>query len=161
MSKFVDLVDKNGHVQKYAVPRNESRDHDDLYMQIAIVVVFDGLGQVLVQKRATEPNIGAIDHICGAVDTGESPDQAAVREAAEETGITPCNIRLVTQGINEYGRYRYLFVGGATEGEPAGDPREVQWVGYLHPDELHAGHASGELTFVDGFFEDIELCSPR
>lgn len=125
-------------------------------MQIVIAVVFDGLGRMLVQRRAVEPNIGSLDHICGAVDSGEAPEVAAAREATEETGITPRNLRLVAQGINEYNRYRYLFIGQASDEEPVGNPAEVQWVGYLHPDELRAGQAAGDLTFVDGFFEDIE-----
>lgn len=157
MSELVDLVNSSGEVQLRGIPRSEVPHYPDLHMQIVIAVVVDSLGRMLVHRRAKEPNIGSYDHICGAISSGESPEEAAAREATEETGVQPRELRVVAHGVNEYSRYRYLLVG-QTQGEPPiGNPAEVQWVGYLHPDELRAGQASGEFAFVDGFFEDVAL----
>lgn len=156
MLELVDLVDKKGRIQKRAVPRHEAGQHQGLHLQIVIAIVVDKTGRLLVNRRAKEPNIGDYDHICGAIISGETPEEAAAREAFEETGVRPRNLRIVTHGVNQYDRYRYLILGEAGDEEPTGDPTEVLWVGYLHPDELRAGHTSGDLTFVDGFFEDIK-----
>jgi hypothetical protein len=70
-------------------------------------------------------------------------------------------LRIVTQGINEYNRWRYLLVGESNDEPSIIKPNEVAWVGYEYPDELRANQASGELTFVDGFFEDIALATSQ
>ena len=94
--------------------------------------------------------------MCGGVATGETPLDAAKRETEEETGLMPHNLRLVADGVNEYNRYRYLFVG-EVEGESKVDPDEIEWIGYFPLDDLRQKHQSGELTFVDGFFADLDL----
>ncbi len=45
--------------------------------------------EVLLLKRATEPFLGAWFPVEGAIDPGESPDEAMVRELREETGLAP------------------------------------------------------------------------
>jgi ADP-ribose pyrophosphatase YjhB (NUDIX family) len=47
-------------------------------------VIFDSEGRVLLMKRADD---GTWCLPCGFVDPGESPDETAVREAKEETGL--------------------------------------------------------------------------
>jgi len=101
MSELVDLVDRDGHIQKRAVPRGQVDQHEGLHMQIVIAVVFDSLGRMLVHRRAKAPNVGAYDHICGAILASEPPETAAAREAFEETGVHPRNLRVVTHGVNE------------------------------------------------------------
>jgi 8-oxo-dGTP pyrophosphatase MutT (NUDIX family) len=159
MTERVDLVDRDGVVQKAAIPRDEVDNYPDLHMQIVITVIFDGLGRVLVHQRSPKKKVngGDIDHVCGGIVSGETPEAAAAREAYEETGVRPSNLRIVAQGINEYNRYRYLLVGEAHEEPNIIEPDEVAWVGYVQPSELRTKQASGELTFVDGFFEDIGL----
>jgi 8-oxo-dGTP pyrophosphatase MutT (NUDIX family) len=88
---------------------------------------------------------------------GETPEEALMREAAEETGLPPSNLHLVTKGVNSYNRYRYLLTGEAN-GEPGqADSTEVEWVGFLPLEDLKAKQTSGGMTFVDEFFEDIKL----
>lgn len=155
----VNLVNSSGEMRKANVLRHTADDHADLHMQIAIVVVLDEQNRVLVHRRALTKavNPGDIDHICGAVMAEETPVQAAAREAAEEAGVELQAIRLIAEGVNEYGRYRYLFTARA-HGEPVVvDEREVAWVGFMHLDALRALHLenAGE-GFVDGFLQDIE-----
>jgi len=157
--ELVDLVDASGIIQKQRIPRSEVDSYPDLHLQIVIGVVLDKKGRMLVHKRAQTKRVnpGDIDHICGGVMSGETPEVAAAREAVEETGVKPLNLKIVSQGVNKYNRYRYLLLGESND-EPGGvDPAEVEWVRFIHPDELRMKLSSGELTFVDEFFEDTEL----
>src|SRR5687768_6388214 len=132
MPEFVDLVDKDGEIRLRGVPRHEVPNHDDLHMQIAIVVAVDSLQRILVHRRGSTKKVDRekYDHICGGLMSGETPEQAALREGFEETGITLKNIRKVHSGINEYNRWRHLLIADA-EGEPSIiNPEEVDWVGY-------------------------------
>ncbi len=158
MSEFVDLVNKRGEIQLRNIPRHEVPNYTELHMQIAIVVAIDSLQRVLVHRRGVNKKVDPekYDHICGGLMSGETPEQAALREGFEETGVTLNNIRRVHSGVNEYDRWRHLLLADA-EGEPSiSNPEEVDWVGYCEIDELRQKHADGE-GFVDGFFEDIEL----
>lgn len=157
--ELVDLVDSKGRIQKRGIPRTEAGMYSELYLQIAICVVFDDSGRILVHQRAKTKKInpGDIDHICGGIMSGETPEEAAMREALEETGIRPLNLKIVAHGINKYNCFRYLLAGKAG-GEPATvNPAEALWVRFMHVDELKAKQKSGEFTFVDEFFEDAEL----
>jgi 8-oxo-dGTP pyrophosphatase MutT (NUDIX family) len=156
MSELVDLTDEYGRVQMRAIPRNERGRYPDLHMAIVVGVVFDGQGRLLVQRRAMRKRVspGSLDHICGAIISGETPHQAVAREALQETGVTPRGLSIVTQGVNAYGYYRYLLVGESFEEPTVTRPDEVMWAGYLHPDDLHEKRSSGE-AFVRGFFDDL------
>ena len=157
--EFVDLVDSLGIIRRKSVPRSETNSYPNLHLQIVIGVVFDKSGRILVHKRAMtkKVNPGDIDHICGGIMSGETPEIAAVREAKEETGIEPYKLRVVAKGINKYNRFSYLLVGRA-DGEPGSvDPNEVEWVRFIDLTELKRKNGTGELTFVDEFFEDTKL----
>lgn len=157
--ELVDLVDDSGVIQKRKVPRTEIDSYPNLYLQIVIGVVLDKEGRMLVHKRSQTKRVnpGDIDHICGGVMSGETPEEAAEREAVEETGVKPLNLKIVAQGVNKYNRYRYLLRGESNDQPGEVNPAEVEWVRFIHPDELRSKHNSGELSFVDEFFEDTEL----
>lgn len=157
--ELVDLVDGSGTVIKYGISRSEADLYLNLHVQIVIGVIFDKEGRILVHRRAQtkEVNPGDIDHVCGGVKSGEKPEEAIVREADEETSTKPQNLRIVLQGVNTYNRYRTLFVGESDDEPEQGDPTEVEWVRFIHPDELREKLNSGEFTFVDDFFEDTGL----
>lgn len=159
MSELVDLVNRDGEIVRRAVERDDAEQYDGLHMQIVIAVITNGLGQVLVHERAKTKGVnpGDIDHVCGGILSGESPEAAAVREAKEEVGIEPKNLKVVREGVNPYGRYCYLLRGESDELPPAElDAAEVTWAAYYPIDELRTKNKSSELTFVDGFFDDIE-----
>lgn len=154
----VDLVDANGVIRKRGILRSDVEQYPDLHLQIVIGVISNGSGEVLVHKRAQgkKVNPSDIDHVCGGVMSGETPEQAVTREAKEETGLMPANLKLVTKGLNSYSRYRYLYSGKA-EGSPIADKNDAEWVKFVHPNELKQGLETGQMTFVDEFFEDTEL----
>ena len=154
----VDLIDVNGIIQKQAVLRSEVDQHPNLHLQIVIGVISNSAGEILIHKRARNKKVnpGDIDHVCGGVMSGETPEQAIIREAEEETGLTPDNLKLVTKGLNSYSRYRYLYSGHA-EGYPITDESEAEWVKFVHPNDMKRGFKNGQMSFVDEFFEDTEL----
>jgi 8-oxo-dGTP pyrophosphatase MutT (NUDIX family) len=164
MGELIDLVNANGAIVQTGIEREHYKHnrhlYPDEYMQIAIVVVFNSFGQLLVHRRSTSHktvNPGDIDHICGTVQAGELAAEAAVREAIEETSVQPDNLQFVTAGINEYGRWRHLFVGTSDTTPSISNPNEVSWVGHMHLDELKQAHQAGELGVVDGFYSDVDL----
>ncbi len=157
--ELVDLVDSSGNVKRRAVPRHEADNYSDFHLQIIIGVVFDDEGKVLVHQRAKTKRVnpGDIDHVCGGIMSGETPEEAFIRESLEETGVKPSNAVVIAKGVNKYNRFRYLVVGDSNDlpGEPSLD--EVEWIQFIHPDDLRAKYQAGELSFVDEFFEDTEL----
>jgi 8-oxo-dGTP pyrophosphatase MutT (NUDIX family) len=149
---FIDLVDEHGSVQKTRVSKLESRELTGLYAQVVIVVVFDARGRILVHKRkqSKEVNPGDIDFVCGMVEHQETPLEAAIRETKEETGLEPENLQLVRQGLNSYGRYRFLFTGQASGNPKPETDHEVEWVAFVQRDQIK------ELgSVVDEFYADL------
>ncbi|WP_144122444.1 NUDIX domain-containing protein [Catellatospora sichuanensis] len=159
MTELVDLVDAAGTVVRPGVARDDQERHDGAYLQIIVAVLLDGSGRALVNQRGPGKMIapGRFNHVCGAVRSGEDPEQAALREAVEETGLAVERLTLLRHGINSYGRYCYLYAG-LVDGEPDASrtrPAEVGWVGYLSAEELAQVRRQGQASFVDDFFEDM------
>ncbi len=157
--ELIDLVDSSGNVRVRGIPRHEADGYSDLHMQIIIGIVINDKGQILVHKRShtKKVNPGDIDHVCGGVISGETPVEAFIRESLEETGVKPNNIFVATHGVNKYNRYRYLMVGESNDTPGQLDSNEVEWAQFIHPDELKLRQQSGELSFVNEFFEDTAL----
>jgi ADP-ribose pyrophosphatase YjhB (NUDIX family) len=167
--EIVDLVDENGLVKMRGVRRGEVRDRKEelislgLYQPIVIVVVVDEDDLIVAQVRG-EAKVGdghgAIDHVCGVISAGESWEDAARREAAEEISVELRDLVMVDQRVNGYGRHRTLAVA-----RPIGEPRtvdthEVARVFSASPGDLRT-MADGEIKFVDGFFSDLKLALNR
>lgn len=161
--ELVDLVDSQGMVRERNVPRSKVADYSDLHMQIVVAVITNDQGEYLVHQRALTKDIdpGAIDHVCGAVMAQETPEDAAQREALEETGVRPDSLQIVRQGVNSYGRYRYLLQGKATMEPGIADPQEAIWAKYISLEELQQKAASGEFIFVGEFFDDISVITTK
>ena len=105
--------------------------------KLAAGVVAELHGRVLLLRRAIEPAYGAWVFPGGFVDRGEHPEQAAVREAFEESGV---EVRLDGQlGIYSHpvGSPVVLVVyhGVVTGGEPQALDESLE-VELFHPAEL-------------------------
>jgi len=163
VSELVDLVDEYGQVQVVGLPREEAcaNANPDLYVPIAVAVVFNGLGQVLVQQRAKTKKVdgGALDFVCGIVSSGEHPETTAARESFEETTVAPSNIQLIAEGINVYRRYRYLFVGQTDrEGLTVATPNdEVEWAALMNPGLARLMVRGGRYKSVGDFRTHLSL----
>ena len=78
-------------------------------------------GRILILKRASGEMIGAWDVPGGVVDAGEDPEQAALRELREESGLAPAG-PLTLVGIvpmHVYGRasFRVMYAADCPDGE--------------------------------------------
>lgn len=159
MSERVDLVDSGGSVQLKNVARERAEDHPELHMQIVIVVIFNSKGEVLVHQRSASKKVnpGNIDHICGGVISGETPEQAAIRETREEAGVEISALTRVLCSVNKYNRYRWLFAARSDAEPILSEPDDIQWVAYKSVTELATKRETGDYTFVDDFFEETIL----
>lgn len=160
MNELVNLVAADGTVLYSNILRSQADNYTDAHLQIVIVVVFNLAGDVLVHERAQTKRVnpGDIDHVCGGVMAVEASEEAARRECLEETGVRLQTVREVRTGVNEYGRYCRLYVG-TTHDVPSDelDTSEVAWARFMPVAELRQKHATRELTFVEGFFDDLDL----
>ena len=103
-------------------------------------------GEVVLVRRAVAPALGSWCLPSGFVEFDEAPEQAAVRECLEETGL---EVHLI--GLLDVRQYRndsrgpgvvILYRGQIVGGEPrAGD--DASEVGFFGPDELPEDIAFG------------------
>ncbi len=68
--------------------------------------------QILLIRRKYEPGKGGWCLPGGFIETGETPEQAVVREVLEETGIIAQNPRLLTVGTHLNGYYGDILIIG-------------------------------------------------
>ncbi|MCD4684456.1 MAG: NUDIX domain-containing protein [Anaerolineae bacterium] len=106
------------------------------------VIIEDAAGRVLLIQRATPHGNGTWSNPGGHLDPGETPDQCAIRETREETGIEIGNVRfrgLTNDIFAETGKH-YITIwmqGDLISGEPTiTAPREVSEIGWFAWDAL-------------------------
>jgi isopentenyldiphosphate isomerase len=108
------------------------------------VLVRSGDGERIVLHRRTAEKLifpGAWDCWAGGVvGPGEDPADAAVRELAEELGITGVPLQPLPGAVFDDGHVRYhVFSYEARwDGPLRPQPSEVAWVGWVSVDELVA-----------------------
>ena len=112
----------------------------------------EGGAEVLLQLRALWSHHGGTWGLPGgARDSDESAAQAALREAAEEVGLDPAEVRLSDELVDDHGDWSYTTVIGDTDGDhalpephPGAETIEVRWVGETDVDllPLHPGFAA-------------------
>src|SRR5260221_2607207 len=71
-------------MSEYVRKLREKIGHDILFMPAASAVVFNSAGQILLQRRSDN---GQWSLPGGAIDPGEEPADAAIREVWAETGV--------------------------------------------------------------------------
>ncbi len=81
-----------------------------------LVVIHAADGRVLLLERADAP--GFWQSVTGSQDAGETLEQTAIREVAEETGFDARQFRLTPWGIENryeiYPRWRHRYAPGVT-----------------------------------------------
>ena len=105
---------------------------------------------VLLQHRALWSHHGGTWGLLGgARHRGESPEQTAVREAAEESGLVPGSYALTGRYVDDHGGWSYTTVVGRVDtalapAELTAETIEVRWVpaDELQALPLHPGFAA-------------------
>lgn len=92
-------------------------------------------GQVLLARRGQKPYKGAYDIIGGFMEVDEHPEQAAIREAKEETGLDVAITKLLGIYVDRYGddgdyTLNLHYIGEVTGGnmQPMDDVAALEWV---------------------------------
>ena len=113
-----DLLAKFAYCPVCGSPRFATRDFKskrcpdcgfEFYLNSAgsvVCILLDGAGNILVSRRAFEPQKGTLDFPGGFVDADESLEQAVRREMREETGLDVNPLRWLFSLPN-----RYLYSG--------------------------------------------------
>ncbi|MFE7713003.1 NUDIX domain-containing protein [Streptomyces sp. NPDC057486] len=138
VDEMVERVDEQDHVLA-VVGRSEAVRHGWLH-RIAVTMCRDREGRILVQRRS--------EHVArfpghyevasgGAVVAGESYEEAAARELAEELGVR-APVRFIVKFLNRSGLSpHWLAVHEVVLFDnPNPDPDEVMWHGWLSESEL-------------------------
>ena len=107
-------------------------------------------GKVLLARRAREPYKGTLDLIGGFMQPGETPEQSAIREAKEETGLDVTIRELLGAYPDRYGDGEPVlgidYIGELADGpvRPHDDVSAVEWlpIAELDPDALEIGFPS-------------------
>lgn len=104
------------------------------HKQPAVLCILKAGDRLLLLRRARDPNRGLYTPVGGKIDPFESPRDAAVREAREETGISVGAIRYCgTLVESSPGNYNWIcFVYLAETGVAAPPPcveGALEWVG--------------------------------
>lgn len=114
-----------------------------LIMAGACVLVFNGERQLLLQKRSDSFDWGTIG---GAMELGDSFEEAAHRELMEEAGLTAASLRFVTLLSGKDAYYRYpngdevynataVYEALGVQGEPRINDHEGLELRYFSLDE--------------------------
>jgi 8-oxo-dGTP diphosphatase len=94
--------------------------------KVAVGVVAERRGEILLTKRNHEPKMGRWSFPSGFAEAGEDVRLAAVREAKEETGIDVEIMALLGVYQEDGSRVVYIaFAGSAGAGEPVADAESM------------------------------------
>lgn len=97
------LVDEEGNVIGEA-PRSRCHDGSKLLHPVVHLHIFNAKGELFLQKRSATKDIQPDmwdTSSAGHIDVGETPEQAVLREACEELGITRIKPSFITSYIIE------------------------------------------------------------
>ncbi|MEJ2201903.1 MAG: NUDIX domain-containing protein, partial [Desulfuromonadaceae bacterium] len=138
--ELFDIVDDRDRVIGQA-PRRRCHGDPSLSHRVAHVLVFNSLGELLLQKRAKHKDVqpGRWDtSVGGHLDPGETYLAAACREMREELGITGLipSFLYRSQIRNDFESENVITYLVHYDGEIRMDPEEIDEVRFWAADEI-------------------------
>ena len=100
-----------------------SRPWFDTFSTCIITAVMNEKGDVLLQRETRRPDREVL--VAGYIKPGESAEDAARREIAEETGLTATTLRYMGSWPHMEGNMLMLGFAAKAEGEPNPDSTEI------------------------------------
>ena len=103
MSELIDILNPNGTLSGKAAERSDIHKTGDWHGSVHVWLIDKINGDILLQQRAKakESFPGMLDApVAGHIDAGESPRDAAIREALEEIGLAIDPGRLELIGVH-------------------------------------------------------------
>ncbi|MEU6228735.1 NUDIX domain-containing protein [Streptomyces sp. NPDC047042] len=153
VDELVERVDGRDRVVGVVSRRQAIRER--WLHRVAVTVCRDGLGRVLVHRRAEHlsrfPGLYEVV-VGGAVTVGESYEQAAARELAEELGVRVLPRLLFTfvnrAGLSPHwlGVHEAVMPDSVMPDSVVPDPDEVAWYGWLTEPELRSALLEWRFT---------------
>lgn len=147
--ELLDIVDKNGAFTGEIVERKKAQELGLLHWEVIIVVVNEKK-QILLQKRSANkkhfPNKWAL--CSGLVISGESCDEAAVRELKEELGVEfqISDLHLLEENLN-LTRFYYVITN-YDESQFVIQKEELSSVKWFDLDEILEKVNSGDDSII-------------
>ena len=129
-------------ISEYLKNLREKIGNGILQIPSAAAIIRDASGRVLLVKSASA-NVWGLP--AGAIDLGESPHEAVVREVFEETNLSVAPVRLV--GVFGGESFRYIYSNGDA----------VEYFVVVFECET----LGGELSARDGEVSDLKYFAPE
>lgn len=121
----------------------------------AAIIVRDG--KVLMVRRAVKEGELMWQFPAGAIEDGESPEQAAVRETLEETSLTVEAIKLLGERVHpKTGRLMSYTAAGVLEGEArVADDEELDAIAWVAHSEISDYVPYGLFGPVQEYLDEV------
>ena len=116
----------------------------DGFSTCIIAAVMNADGQVLLQRETRRPDREVL--VAGYIKPGESAEDAARREVAEETGLTTTSLRYVASYAHMDGNQLMLGYAAHAEGDVHVSPREVLSARWATLDDAVAALKEGSIA---------------
>lgn len=135
--------------------------HDEIIINSSVVCITNEKGEILLQKRSTKDDVWGLPG--GAVELGESIEEAAIREVKEETGFDIKIDNLVGVYSKYFIQYRNgdcvqaictLFKGSITGGDKNVDNIETFDLQFFDKDNIPRLSFHQHLDMINDFIEN-------
>ncbi|SCK17770.1 8-oxo-dGTP diphosphatase [Streptomyces sp. WMMB 714] len=123
---------------------------------ISAAVVVQG-GRVLMVRRRVEEGVLSWQFPAGGTEAGESPEEAAVRETAEETGLTVESVKVLGDRVHpQTGRRMHYTACSVVSGEAhVADADELDMVCWVEHREIPDFVPYGLFGPVQDYLDEV------